>query len=257
MRQHPSVREPRFHEHRRAREVLALLRRTQRAPRRSASASHLLLSGPSGSGKTSILEEFARRHPPTRNAEADHIPVVFLDTPPLTELRQLLDYVLHHLNAPSSRRFPTWTKVRQLGTIFARTRTRILILDDINHALLGHERRAAAFLEGLLSFAAGCGLSLVLSATGDRVPALIEKHPSLRQKIRVVFLGRLELTADFERACRALARFHKVERKLSPAELHRRSEGLIGLLAEVFEDAYQAGRKAGVAHQELNGRALH
>jgi hypothetical protein len=238
-----------FIEYRRAVEVLAQLEKALHTPR--PHKSNLLIVGPSGAGKTTIFQEFVRRHQPQSDDEHAHVPVIFVDTPPHPGAKDILDRLLHQLRVPSHRHLSLDAKQRQLQLVLARLETKVLIFDDIDHAISVPDRHAVRLFSLLLWISNVCKIAIVAS-TGDAAVAdfVCKKQ---RRNFQVIELVRWHFDAGFVRGCEILAEFYKVDLKCSPQELHERTKGLIGELADIFEEAYQAGRTAGRARPSSDG----
>lgn len=151
----------------------------------------LLIIGDPGVGKSSLLQRFARLHPRIDHETWTEVPVVYVEVPAKCTLKRLPGVILKALGSPLWNRGDEEERTFQLETLLAKCRTRLIILDEVNHLIdRGRERShylLADYLKQLIDRTrvpvamAGIPRAKTLLAVNeqlaDRVSKVIEVEP--------------------------------------------------------------------------------
>jgi hypothetical protein len=135
---------------------------------------NMLIIGKTNNGKTSIARTFLSLHKPRYDPseEADDVPVLYIQAPPVPDERRfnasLLDKlrVPHKINERADRMF-----AQLLGTMPG-LGVKMLIIDEIHHMLAGNLQKQRAFQNVLKSIGNELQIPIVALGTGDALYAL-------------------------------------------------------------------------------------
>lgn len=204
----------------------------------------LLIISQTNNGKTALVNEFCRRHAPSfeREGEADLVPVVLIEAPPIPSEDRLLATLADQLRVPYKRKEQPHFMVRRLQNVIPKLGVRIIVIDEIHNAEAGMPRQQRAFLNVIkylinelkIPFV-GVGTQLALSA--------ISTDPQLTNRLEPAVLPRWQYDREF---VRLLMSFEQVlplreESKLAEPEIANRlfglSEGSIGELSSLINRA--------------------
>jgi len=221
--------------------------RTHRMPNMS-------IIGETNNGKTMLLRNFANRHnpPDDPNAEKTRLPVLLITTPPAPDESRLYYEILDRLCAAGSTREPERSQLRRIRIICSHLEVKMLLLDDFYNSAAGTPRRCQQFLNALRNLSNVLEAPIVVSGTPATLNEL-STDSSIANQFKPVFLPKWDNTRLKE-----FARFVKsVEPQLylhKPCELMDRaaltalltfSEGLLGEVVDILrllaEEAIQSG----------------
>lgn len=164
----------------------ALLRhpRTHRMP-------NLALIGETNNGKTMLLRNFAKRHNPPidPNAEQTILPVLLVETPPSPDEGRLYYSMLDRLCAAGSAREPEDSKLRRLKIILQHLDTKLILLDDFFNIGAGTPTKRRKFLNALRNLSNNMELPIIVSGLPETLNAL-SVDPSISNRFKPVFLPR-------------------------------------------------------------------
>jgi Cdc6-like AAA superfamily ATPase len=112
---------------------------------------NLLLYGETGNGKTFIVNRFVQRHPADDNpeGEAASVPVLAIQAPPLPSESRLYDAILEALFAPYKSRDQVAKKQFQVLRLLRAVNTRMVIIDELHHALVGPANQQRVVMNAL------------------------------------------------------------------------------------------------------------
>ncbi len=230
----------------------ALLRhpRTHRMP-------NLALIGETNNGKTMLLRNFAKRHNPPEdpNAEKTVLPVLLVETPPSPDEGRLYFAMLDRLCAAGSAREPEDSKLRRIRIILQHLETKMILLDDFFNIGAGTPTRRRKFLNALRNLSNDLQMPIVVSGTPETLNAL-SVDPSISNRFKPVFLPRWK-----ESQLQEFARFVlSVEKTLllkKPCDLMKETalnrllifgEGLLGEIVAILrllaESAIRSGNES-------------
>lgn len=145
--------------------VLAYMGQLIDAPNR-AEMDTLLVTSPANNGKTAVVERF-RGNPRRQLGETPAVeacPVLYIYAPPAPNPRRFLDEILLAvLNEKLVDRESVDSKIERIARGFDQAGAKVLVIDDIHHAMTGSHLKESAFFEMVyrVKQRLGCGLVLV------------------------------------------------------------------------------------------------
>jgi len=229
--------------YRRAEEILTSLEELfQRPP--SHRMPNMLIVGRTNNGKTAIAQQFLSLHPPVYepSAEADVVPILYLQAPPVPDERRLNAAMLDQLHIPHKTNERADRMMFQLLAVMPRLGVKMLVIDEIHHVLAGNRERQRAFLNVLKYIGNELKLPIVALGTSDALNAL-QSDPQLANRFVPTVLPEwkfdrdyLSLLASFEQLLPLRAPSTLTEVKLA-TRLLTMSEGTIGELSRLLERA--------------------
>ena len=109
---------------------------------------NLLVWGDTNCGKTAIIDRFCQRYPLRQNGEeeADVVPVLYIQAPPIPDERRFYSLILDKLRVPHKTNERADRMMCQILKMFPKLGVRMLIVDEIHHILAGNLQRQRAFL---------------------------------------------------------------------------------------------------------------
>jgi hypothetical protein len=227
----------------RAQEILMKLSDLLTYPRQPR-MPNLLLYGATGNGKTMIINRFIMRHPAHDNPGGDAvvIPVLAVQAPPLPSESRLYDAILEAVFAPYKAREHVSTKQFQVLRILRGVQTRMLIIDEVHHVLVGSTTQQRVVMNAVKYLSNELQIPLVGVGTLEAVRA-IQADPQLasrfyRAEVPLWRMGReyRKLLASFERML-PLKRSSHLAREPLATTLLAMTEGTIGELATLLKIA--------------------
>lgn len=230
----------------------ALLRhpRTHRMP-------NLALIGETNNGKTMLLRNFAKRHNPPidPNAEKTTLPVLLVETPPSPDEGRLYFAMLDRLCAAGSAREPEDSKLRRLKIILRHLETKMILLDDFFNIGAGTPARRRKFLNALRNLSNDLEMPIVVSGTPETLNAL-SVDPSIANRFKPVFLPKWK-ESNMEEFARFVSSVEKTLLLKKPCNLIDETalkrllifgEGLLGEIVAVLkllaESAVRSGKES-------------
>jgi type II secretory pathway predicted ATPase ExeA len=214
---------------------------------------NLLLYGATGNGKTMIINRFIARHPAHDNPDGDAaiVPVLAVQAPPLPSESRLYDAMLEALFAPYKPRDHVSKKQFQVLRILRAVQTRMLVIDEIHHVLVGSTHQQRVVMNAVKYLSNELELPLVGVGTLEAVRA-IQADPQLASRFHraELPLWRMDrqyrkLLASFERML-PLKQPSKLSRKPLATQLLAMTEGTIGELSTLLKTAAVSAVRTGV-----------
>lgn len=205
---------------------------------------NLLLYGATGNGKTMIINRFIARHPAHDNPDGDAavVPVLAVQAPPLPSESRLYDAMLEALFAPYKPRDHVSKKQFQVMRILRAVQTRMLVIDEIHHVLVGSTQQQRVVMNAVKYLSNELELPLVGVGTLEAVRA-IQADPQLASRFHraELPLWRMDrqyrqLLASFERML-PLKQPSKLSREPIATQLLAMTEGTIGELSTLLKSA--------------------
>jgi len=227
----------------RAQEILTKLSDLLTYPRQPR-MPNLLLYGATGNGKTMIINRFIMRHPAHDNPGGDAVvvPVLAVQAPPLPSESRLYDAILEAVCAPYKAREHVSTKQFQVLRILRGVQTRMLIIDEVHHVLVGSTTQQRVVMNAVKYLSNELQIPLVGIGTLEAVRA-IQADPQLasrfyRAEVPLWRMGReyRKLLASFERMLPLKHSSHLAREPLA-TKLLAMTEGTIGELATLLKSA--------------------
>lgn len=214
---------------------------------------NLLLYGATGNGKTMIINRLLKRHPADDNpdGEAAIVPVLALQAPPLPSESRLYDAILEALFAPYKPRDQVSKKQFQLLRLLRGVKTRLLVIDEIHHVLIGPVNQQRIVMNALKYLSNELHIPLVGVGTREAVRA-IQADPQLASRFHRIELPLWRMDTEYRKL---LASFERMLPLKSASKLHRdplatqllaMTEGTIGELSMVLKIAAITAVRTGV-----------
>jgi len=129
----------------------------------------MMLLGDSNSGKSALCLEFLSRHPADSRPDADaiHVPVVYIEMPPGPEQHLLYDTILTRLGQPFRAKDPLAIKLMQVRAVLAMIGCRMLIIDEFQHVLGPRHDKRRVLLDTIKHMSNDLHLPIVLAGTSE------------------------------------------------------------------------------------------
>ena len=205
---------------------------------------NLLILGPTNNGKSMIAEKFRRDHEagPTRDADAETIPVVAVQMPTEPTVTRFYASLLSRLGAPTRPGLRKYDLEQILLRVLRGVKARALLIDELHNMLAGAPTARREFLNLLRWLGNELRIPLVGLGTRDAYIA-IRSDPQLENRFEPLVLPLWKAGPD---ATRLLASFAAALPLRQPSELHRpdlihtvltRSGGTIGEITALLRAA--------------------
>lgn len=161
---------------------------------------NLAIIGETNNGKTMLLGNFLRRHGPNPDPTIDRVtlPVLMIQTPPDPDEVRLYGALLERLQASGATREPADSKLRRLQRILTDLQTKMLMLDEFQHALAGSPVRQRKFLNALKYLGNELQIPIVVAGTPDGLNAL-QSDQQIANRFEPMFLPKWKMGEDFLR----------------------------------------------------------
>lgn len=143
--------------------------------------------GETGTGKTTILTKVARRHPRIEHAEFTEVPVLMVSVPAKCTIKLLCSRMLRTMGSPFAGKGNEEELTYQLLTLLRRCKTRLIILDEVNH-LADRGGQKSHYLVGdwIKALSNESKVAIVLAGT-QAARALLMTNEQLSDRFREVF----------------------------------------------------------------------
>lgn len=176
-------------------------------------APSMLIVGDSHSGKSSLVRRFLDLHPPTDGVYEAACPVYYLEScPSEPDEGRLYDEILQDMLIPFRYSDKPSKKMAEVEYQFEQIGVRVIILDEIHHALSGSALKQRVFLNSIKSLHNKMQRPIVLVGTHE-AQFVTSSDPQFASRFKMEalkrwgydvefqkFLARLEMTLPFERA---------------------------------------------------------
>lgn len=227
---------------------------------------NLAIIGETNNGKTMLLRAFYRRHQPSEEAQVikPTLPILMLQSPPEPDEGRLYADILNKLFSKAGTREPAESMLQRIRLLLSNLETKMIILDEFQHALAGTGLRLRRFLNGIKFLGNELQIPIVVAGTPETLNVL-QSDPQVANRFEPVFLPKWQLDENY---LRLLA---TIEPKLglrNPSKLYstkiasrlfEESEGTIGelmkLLNRLGETAMKNGTEciteASVSHENI------
>lgn len=203
---------------------------------------NLLIVGDSNNGKTIILKRFIKKYEPYICEKENKVinPVLYIQAPPEPDEKRFYNAILEKLFAP----YKTTEKIEQRQNrvihLLRELKTKILIIDEIQHVLAGASTKQRLFLNVIKYLSNELEIPIVCSGTREAFNAL-QTDPQLSNRFEPKTLPRWSndvefkrLLASFEKILPLKQQSHLIENSIS-LKILSMSNGLIGEISKILE----------------------
>jgi len=141
---------------------------------------NMLITGVSNNGKTSLLNRFRKKHDAYVDEETSQliVPVLLIQAPPEPDEKRLYGAILKQLGAPIPSSEKAETRQARVVHLLDKTKTKILMIDEIHHILAGTMNKQRLFLNILRHLANDLKICLVCAGTR-------EAHNAIRTDVQL------------------------------------------------------------------------
>jgi hypothetical protein len=151
---------------------------------------HLMLLGDPGTGKSTLLRWVVKQFPRVEHLEMTEIPVLYVEVPSSCSSKKLAGAMLRALGSPFWNKGDEESRTDQLKTLLAGCKTRMVVLDEINHVVdRGQEKSHEAVADWIKQLSGQAQVPFLLSGI-SRSRLLLEANDQFADRFREI----LELT---------------------------------------------------------------
>ena len=204
----------------------------------------LLIAGRTNNGKSAIAQEFLSLHPPVKepSAEADVVPVLYVQAPPVPDERRLNAVLLDKLCVPHKTNERADRMMQQLLVVMPNLGVKMLMIDEIHHILAGNRERQRVFLQVLKYISNELQIPIVALGTDNALFAL-QADAQLANRFVPIAIPEWKHNLEYLGLLKAFEKLLplRLPSMLTDAQLATRlltmSEGTIGELARLLSIA--------------------
>ena len=179
------------------------------SPSRGEEPEHLMLLGDPGTGKSTLLTWISKSYPPKDHEEFTEIPVLYVEVPAACTIKKLAGAMLQAIGSPFWNKGTEEDRTFQLRTLLRECRTRVVILDEVNHLVdRGQAKSHEAVADWIKQLSTQSKVAFVLAGIA-RSRALLEANDQLADRFREVLevrpfgVGTKDQTAEFAAVMKA------------------------------------------------------
>jgi hypothetical protein len=202
---------------------------------------NLLLVGDTNNGKTMIVNRFYQKHPAVESEDgwSNELPIMMFQCPPVPDESRFYDKILEKLFAPYKASDRPQKKQFQVVHLLTQLKTKMLILDEIQHMIAGNLTKQKHFLNTIKYLGNEMMIPIVAVGTHEAFNA-IQTDSQLSNRFEPVFLSRWKLDDEF---LKLLSSFEQMLPLKEPSyitdddiavKLLSMSEGSIGELSNIL-----------------------
>lgn len=206
---------------------------------------NMIVVGASGNGKTAVVRRFRNLHPSEDQAseEASSIPVVLVEAPPVPDEARLFQAILDEIHEPFGRNDSAGVLERRLCHVLPAVGARIIIIDEIQHALAGSDTKRRRFMNNIKHL--GNVLMIPLVLVGVRAALnVISTDQQLASRFPAFALPLWTFNKDFRSLLASFEAFLPLHNPSNLAddceiaqEIFRLSGGTIGNASSIVNEA--------------------
>lgn len=159
-----------------------------------------MITGDAGMGKTAHLHRFARRYPDHRAADDMSLlrPIVIANVPPEPTRTTLEFAILEALHAPGATQGRGVDRGGVIRRLLTAHQTRVLVLDEIQHACHSRSRDRAVVLDTIKALSTTCQINVICAGT-PAIEREFRSDPQLERRFSVTQFSRWTVGAALQR----------------------------------------------------------
>jgi hypothetical protein len=205
---------------------------------------NMLITGSTNNGKTAIARAFIKQHPTISQPEdeADVVPVLYIQAPPVPDERRFNAVLLDQLRIPHKVNERADRMAQQFLHIAPKLGVQMLIVDEIHHILAAPALKQRAFLQLLKYFGNELLIPIVAIGTEDALYAL-QSDSQIANRFKPAVIPEWKFDSDFLALLRSFEEMLPLRypSDLTEVKLASRilslSEGLIGEIGTLLKTA--------------------
>jgi hypothetical protein len=213
---------------------------------------NLLIVGETNNGKTALIDRFWKSsgidNSPSR--EVSHVPVLLVQAPPVPDERRFVTALLDSAGIIHGRHERMDDMYRQIQLIMPKLGVRMLIIDEVHHALAGSGAKQHAFLNVIKYL--GNELRITIVGVGTKLAFnALYSDDQLANRFKPVPLPRWQPDVEYRRLLKSFERViplqtpSQLDAPPMASRLHSMSGGLIGETSSVLSQAAIAAIRGG------------
>lgn len=204
---------------------------------------NMLLVAPSFNGKTSLLNRFVSQHPPHNDPTGEFTlcPVVSIEGPNKPDVVDLYNRILEALLTPFKFSASVYEKHAQIKLLFQQMDVRVLIVDEIQHAITGSVTRQQEYRNALKSLGNETKVCIIAAGIEDAYNTF-NTDPQMSSRFKPIELPLWSADVEFGSLLANLelrTPLRKASRLTDPAlmlAIHTRSEGILGDICDLIKE---------------------
>lgn len=147
---------------------------------------HIMLLGDPGTGKSTLLKRVVKQHPRVAHDDFTEVPVLYVQVPSNCTIKSLAGAMLLAMASPFWNKGTEEDRTFQLRTLLVTCRVRLIILDEINHAVdRGQSTSHKSVADWIKQLSTQVGVSLVLGGI-RRSQQLLNANDQFADRFREV-----------------------------------------------------------------------
>ena len=166
-----------------------------------------MILGMPGTGKSTLLEYVTKRHPRIEHDTVTEVPILYVEIPTRCSINKLVTTMLHSMGSPLWNKGDELEKTLHLQTLLRACKTRLVILDEVNHLVdRGKQRSHYTVGDWIKSLGTDAKVSLVLSGVTRSRELLLTNEQLADRFGEVMELPMLSLDGSAESTTNAALR---------------------------------------------------
>ncbi len=194
---------------------------------------NLALIGASNNGKSLLLHTWMAKYPSTTDPNHPaELPLFYVEMPPECDEARFYMEALAQLGLYGSPREPITDKLARFVAALTQLKTRALVIDEFNHAIVGSPKQQRRFLNAIKSLGNRLRIPIIVSGTEQALNAL-QSDPQTSNRFHPALLPRWRRDSEYLSLLATVKLQLKLEKpyiitKAMCAAILDESDGLIG-----------------------------
>lgn len=206
---------------------------------------NILMIGATNNGKTAILNKFCKTHPPIVIDDEDHyqIPCLQIQAPYKPTPKMLYIKILDAIKFPHKPQQSLEIKESQAFHVLKKAKVKVLLIDEIHHALAGSANQQREFINCLKYISNELKISIVAAGTSDAFH-VINTDPQMANRFIPSTLPRWTANEEYVSllyTLEAMLPLNEQSKLFEPALANKilsLSEGLIGEIVTILQESF-------------------